>query len=122
MSGKPKSLLNNVYGNLTVIKLTDKRYKRKALWECACACGNAVEVSTGALVSGNTKSCGCLRVSVNKKLQVNAVNVSPMDTFYADIKQSYPNLVFTLHTLASGMTVMLEMDEYGRTVKSNRSY
>ena len=108
MSGTPKSLLNNVYSNLTVIKLTDKRYKRKALWECVCVCGNTVEVSTGALVSGNTKSCGCLRVSVNKKLQVNAVNVSPTDTFYADIKQSYPNLVFTLHTLASGMTVLLE--------------
>ena len=38
MSGKPKSLLGNVYGMLTVARLSDKRYQRKALWECICDC------------------------------------------------------------------------------------
>lgn len=30
-------------------------------WLCLCECGNKVEVITGQLVSGHTKSCGCLQ-------------------------------------------------------------
>lgn len=31
------------------------------VWECRCDCGNVALVSSRALLSGNTKSCGCLR-------------------------------------------------------------
>lgn len=29
------------------------------MWECECKCGNTTLVETGALTTGNTKSCGC---------------------------------------------------------------
>jgi ribosomal protein S27E len=30
-------------------------------WQCTCDCGNEIVAYGGALKSGNTKSCGCLR-------------------------------------------------------------
>lgn len=32
-----------------------------ALWECLCACGSIAIVRSTSLLSGNTKSCGCLQ-------------------------------------------------------------
>lgn len=31
------------------------------MWACECVCGNKTNVRTGALISGGTKSCGCLQ-------------------------------------------------------------
>jgi len=41
-------------------RLTTISYKDK-VWICSCECGNIINVKTGALSSGNTKSCGCLK-------------------------------------------------------------
>lgn len=56
------------FGRLRVIELwTRKRRKYKGefynvnYWECICDCGNTHIAETGNLLSGNTKSCGCLR-------------------------------------------------------------
>lgn len=49
------------YGRLTVKRLIGKTSYRDTLWECECDCGNKVVVKKGNLLSGNTKSCGCLR-------------------------------------------------------------
>ena len=37
------------------------RGDRVTVWTCRCDCGNAVEVGRNHLLSGNTRSCGCLR-------------------------------------------------------------
>src|SRR6266566_4751020 len=34
----------------------------QALWHCVCDCGNEVNLAAGWLRSGNTKSCGCLKI------------------------------------------------------------
>lgn len=31
------------------------------IWLCRCDCGKYVELRTGHIISGNTKSCGCIR-------------------------------------------------------------
>jgi hypothetical protein len=52
------------FGKLTVIKETEKKKVGKQLriaWLCNCECGNKSVVITGPLVSGFTKSCGCLK-------------------------------------------------------------
>lgn len=41
-------------------KLTAKRYVGHGKWECACDCGNIITTTTGHLLSGHTRSCGCL--------------------------------------------------------------
>ena len=56
-------LTGHKYGNLTVKTLYAKG-KGKTMWECACDCGKTIIVQTGPLRSGNTKSCGCLRINV----------------------------------------------------------
>ena len=35
-----------------------------ALWNCICDCGNKVVVTGNNLLSGNTKSCGCLQKEI----------------------------------------------------------
>lgn len=47
------------FGRLLVVSFSGRR-ERCTLWLCKCDCGNTTIVSTSALKSGNTKSCGCL--------------------------------------------------------------
>lgn len=51
------------FGRLTVIKDTGKkRYPGKnKIWLCKCDCGKLIEVHSGRLRGGETKSCGCLK-------------------------------------------------------------
>lgn len=50
---------NQKHGRLTVIQKSEGRGPSK--WMCRCDCGNIVIVRQGDLVTGKTKSCGCLR-------------------------------------------------------------
>ena len=56
-----KDLTGLVFGRLTAIAPTEKRKRGYVVWKCKCQCGNEVEVETGLLTSGQTKSCGCWR-------------------------------------------------------------
>lgn len=56
-----KNLEGEVFGRLTVIKLSKKSKPKAIYWECLCQCGNIKSISSSSLCSGNTKSCGCLR-------------------------------------------------------------
>ena len=62
--------VGNIYGYLTVIAPAPSKNNR-AMWKCKCKCGNEKIVTTSALVSGNTKSCGCYKNEIfienNKK-------------------------------------------------------
>lgn len=54
-------LTNKRFGNIVAIKEVDERTSDgRIVWSCRCDCGNNVDVRAGSLVSGNTKSCGCL--------------------------------------------------------------
>lgn len=52
-----KDLSNQIFGRLTVLYRSKTNYKK---WVCKCICGNTAEVTTSSLLSGHTKSCGCL--------------------------------------------------------------
>lgn len=62
------SLIGSKFGRLTVLNLRGFiRHKgsedhRMAMWYCRCDCGKDACVAGNALTTGNTKSCGCLRV------------------------------------------------------------
>lgn len=53
------NLVNQIFGQLTVISLSHIRNKKRALWNCLCECGNIVQVLGYNLKNGHTKSCGC---------------------------------------------------------------
>ena len=64
---KPKiDLTNKKFGKLTVIEPIENCVSLKGInitrWKCKCECGNYTNVRTGNLISGHTKSCGCLVV------------------------------------------------------------
>lgn len=61
MGGLEKGMvtLNSVFGRLKVIQKVNSTE-----WRCVCKCGKTVVVKGHKLLSGNTKSCGCLKRSV----------------------------------------------------------
>jgi hypothetical protein len=63
----PRNLVGNRYGMLTVVSAADstilKNGHKTITWLCKCDCGKEVNVFQYNLVSGHTRSCGCLRGS-----------------------------------------------------------
>lgn len=53
-------LTNQRFGRLTAVKRCG-RIRSYATWECSCDCGKMAIVASGYLLSGRTRSCGCLR-------------------------------------------------------------
>lgn len=49
------------FSKLTPIKKIPKLNGVGRIWECLCDCGKITNVSTGNLLNGNTKSCGCYK-------------------------------------------------------------
>ena len=43
------------------------------MWWCKCICGENILVSTYSLMSGNTRSCGCLRREMARERESNDV-------------------------------------------------
>lgn len=56
-----KELLNKRFGMLVAIELLGEYRNHNSVYKCICDCGNTVEVLTGNLKSGGSKSCGCVR-------------------------------------------------------------
>jgi hypothetical protein len=73
-SPKFNNLSGKYFGNLKVLTYIGRKYDRQILWECQCECGTIVEVPMSHLVTGHTKSCGCLRK--REKFTENFVDIS----------------------------------------------
>lgn len=56
------SLVGNVFEKLTVVCSAGKNNHHQQMWLCECQCGNEVIVRHNNLTSGNTRSCGCLKI------------------------------------------------------------
>lgn len=57
------NLAGQTFGDLTVVKLSDRRdVHNTLLWECLCSCGKTTYVLGGSLRAGYYKSCGCKQV------------------------------------------------------------
>lgn len=66
--GRPRihTDISGKYGRLLIVEeVKGTPYSRNFL--CKCECGNAITVSLNRLLSGNTKSCGCLKKDTNKE-------------------------------------------------------
>lgn len=58
---KPSSIIRDQkYGKLTAIYRLPSTKNGHAVWLCLCECGNVKSVAATHLISGKTKSCGCL--------------------------------------------------------------
>ena len=54
-------LVGRRFGRLTIIAI-DGHIGRERAWLCRCDCGMSSRVTGGSLTTGNTSSCGCLRL------------------------------------------------------------
>ena len=63
---KAKELVGKRFGRLTVMERAENYTTTKGqvhrAWLCVCDCGNRRIVRASSLISGHTKSCGCLQV------------------------------------------------------------
>lgn len=57
---KLRDLKGQKFGQLEVVGLQPKEEGRRYSWMCRCDCGTSVVVQANRLVSGATRSCGCL--------------------------------------------------------------
>ena len=55
------NLSGKKFHRLTVIKFSNIPNTKKPMWWCLCDCGNGVLINSYNILSGNTKSCGCLK-------------------------------------------------------------
>ena len=56
-----KDLTGQKFGKLTALYPTNKYKNSHVLWHCRCDCGKELDVLGASLISGNTKSCGCIK-------------------------------------------------------------
>jgi hypothetical protein len=61
--GREYEIIGKTFGKLTVIERAENRNTRQSWWTCRCDCGKETEIRGLKLVSGHTKSCGCLKSS-----------------------------------------------------------
>lgn len=90
-----RNLTNQHFGRLTAIECLGSNNKGSMLWKCCCECGNDNFITTSQhLVSGNTKSCGCLKSLGESKIAIlltqNNINFIQQkkfdDAIYTDTK------------------------------------
>lgn len=55
-----KNITGHRFGYLLAMAPTGDKQDGKAMWRCSCKCGNVCIVRVTHLLSGATKSCGCL--------------------------------------------------------------
>lgn len=78
-----KNIQNEKFGKLTAIEdVGENKYKRR-LWKCICECGTVKIIPANALLSGNSKTCGCGLYQQSKGKN------NPLFKGYKDISQRY---------------------------------
>ena len=69
-----KDLTGQRFGKLVAMNYIDTKESnsknKTTVWHCKCDCGNEVDVHANHLLSGRTKSCGCLSKLVGQKIVV----------------------------------------------------
>ena len=56
-----KDLVGMRFHKLLVLSYARTDHNKKVIWLCQCDCGNQKEIIGGSLISGRTRSCGCMK-------------------------------------------------------------
>lgn len=65
---EPLDLVGQKIGRLTVIRNAGRTAARKTRYECRCDCGETIVAIGSSLLSGHTKSCGCLKAEMAARI------------------------------------------------------
>lgn len=75
--GKMIDIAGQRFGRLVAIRYVRKDAIRNAIWLCRCDCGGTIETRSTRLRTGRTKSCGCLRVEVSRRIGLTSSGGKP---------------------------------------------
>jgi hypothetical protein len=90
---KTKELIGLKFERLTVLCLSVRNANGKQQWECVCDCGNKKIISEYRLITGVTKSCGCIhREQLVKRNTKHGLYNHELYPIWTDIKQRCNNL------------------------------
>lgn len=64
----PLDLSGRRFDRLVAVRRAGSNAHGQALWLCSCLCGGQVMVVAAKLMSGHTRSCGCIKVERFRKL------------------------------------------------------
>lgn len=59
-------LRGHTFGKLEVVARDSNSAQGKARWACRCSCGNQTTIVSASLLSGVSKSCGCLNIELTR--------------------------------------------------------
>lgn len=80
------------FGQLLVLQRDTSTYKGKSRWLCLCNCGMTVVVNGASLVSGHTRSCGCLKLEIaTRRLATHGMSRHPAYAVWANMRQRCNN-------------------------------
>jgi hypothetical protein len=86
---KPEeSLIGQSFGRWTVVRRAPNKNGGRQYFSCQCSCGTVREVVRYSLLSGNSQSCGCLKLeNIKKTLQLPS-GVSGLNRVYKRYRTS----------------------------------
>lgn len=67
MSQRHLDLTGKRFGKLVALHRGESQYRTVSTWVCKCDCGEITTTRTHRLMSGATRSCGCLRRELSSK-------------------------------------------------------
>ena len=112
---KFNDLTGKQFNHLTVIKQAERTKDRHIRWECKCDCGNITFVSSRDLITGHTKSCGCIqKEAVRKSRYVHGDRNARLYSVWKSMKKrcENPNHKDYKWYGAKGVTVCEEWHDY----------
>jgi hypothetical protein len=83
-----KDITGQRFGKLVVLKVDHLDLRRRSWWwHCKCDCGSTCIIDGHSLRSGNTQSCGCLRLErLSEKLFVHGKSKDPLYDVWIALK------------------------------------
>ena len=69
-NNKPELKPGDKYNRLTVLKFSNSDKRRRKWYLEKCSCGNEKTIIGSAMISGNTKSCGCLAKEIKQSRRI----------------------------------------------------
>lgn len=105
-TGIKNEFVGKRFGKLFIVKKLAGIYKdRSLMWEAECDCGNIIKIASKYLLSGKTKSCGCLR-----KIEKGEANFNKLYSGYKNSAQK------------RGLPFSLSKEEFRKIIGKNCFY
>lgn len=87
-------LTNMRFGRLTALYI-DRSKTKRVYWKCKCDCGKTLSAPSCRLVSGETKSCGCLRNEMaSKRLKKHGLTKQTLHNAWLNMKTRCDNPIY----------------------------